>query len=115
MNELNSWNNGTSKSSILKFLQKINKVGSEDYIPPEERIAVFDNDGTLWCEKPLPIQADFLLRKIGQMTQKNSTLKSRQPWKAVAEKDYSWLSNAIKKHYQGDDSDLKMMTEGILA
>lgn len=114
MNELNSWTNGESKSSILHFLSTITKVGSKNYVPPEERVAVFDNDGTLWCEKPLPIQADFLLRKIGLMAQQNPSLKNKQPWKAVSEKNYDWLSDVIKKHYQGDDRDLKLMTDGIL-
>jgi len=45
-------------------------------------VAVFDNDGTLWCEKPMPIQLDFILRRLVQMAQEQPELRERQPWKA---------------------------------
>jgi phosphoserine phosphatase len=83
-------------------------------VPPEARVAVFDNDGTLWCEKPMPVQADFLLRRVGEMAQQNPVFRSRQPWKAVVEQDYDWLSDAITKHYQGDDGDLHEMAGCLL-
>jgi phosphoglycolate phosphatase-like HAD superfamily hydrolase len=114
LDPLPSWREGASKRAILNFVSLITQTGATDYVPPEARVAVFDNDGTLWCEKPLPIQADFLLRKIGEMTKEDPSLKSRQPWKAVVEKDYTWLSGAITHHYQGDDRDLNEMAEGLL-
>jgi hypothetical protein len=77
-------------------------------------VAVFDNDGTLWCEKPMPVQADFLLRRLARGAAANPSLVARQPWKAVIERDYRWLSNAITKHYQGDDSDLRVMADALL-
>ena len=81
---------------------------------PKERIAVFDNDGTLWCEKPMPIQADFLFRRLADMAEADPSLRDRQPWKAVVEKDFDWLGGALAKHYQGDDSNLKVMAGGLL-
>src|SRR5215510_8392297 len=112
---LSLWNEGKVKRSIIDFVNRVGTEGEPDYVPPEERIAVFDNDGTLWCEKPLPIQADFLLRRIGEQAVEDPSLLDKQPWKAVAEKDYKWLSNVITKHYNGDDSDLKLMAAGLLA
>jgi phosphoglycolate phosphatase-like HAD superfamily hydrolase len=106
---LPSWNDTPTRQAIVDFVDQASAS-----IPPEERIAVFDNDGTLWCEKPLPIQADFLLRRLGVMAERDLALRDKQPWKAAYEKDYAWLSNVITKHYQGDDSDLKLMAGGLL-
>jgi len=112
---LPSWNDGATKAAILDFVARVTNEGAKSFVPPEARIAVFDNDGTLWCEKPLPIQADFLLGKIGEQAGKDASLRGRQPWKAVWEKDYKWLSDTITKYYRGDDSDLKVMMGGLLA
>jgi phosphoserine phosphatase len=112
---LSSWNDTPTRQAIEQFVASVTTEGGPGYVPPEERTAVFDNDGTLWCEKPLPIQADFLLRRIGEMAQENPSLRDRQPWKAVAAKDYAWLSGVITKHYHGDDSDLMEMAAGLLA
>ncbi len=108
---LPSWSDTETKKTIVSFVES---VAGEGGLPPEERVAVFDNDGTLWCEQPMPIQADFLLRRIGEMAQQDPSLTARQPWKAVAEKNYGWLSQAIVKHYEGDDSDLRVMAAGLL-
>jgi phosphoglycolate phosphatase-like HAD superfamily hydrolase len=111
---LSLWNEGETKRAIVDFVARVTKEGSGDFVPAEARIAVFDNDGTLWCEKPLQIQADFLFRRLAWMVEQDSSLCTRQPWKAVVEKDYDWLGNVITKHYQGDDSDLKLMAGGLL-
>jgi phosphoglycolate phosphatase-like HAD superfamily hydrolase len=111
---LPSWNDGATKRALLEFLAHSTKDGGPEYIPESERVAVFDNDGTLWCEKPLPVQADFLLDAVGKMAEHDPSLRERQPWKAVLEKDYRWLSGVIEKHYRGDDSDLKVMAGGLL-
>ena len=84
-------------------------------MPPEERIATFDNDGTLWCEKPLPIQLAFILQRLAAMATADETLRGRQPWKAAYEQDYGWLGGVIDKHYAGDDSDVKVLMGGLLA
>ncbi|MGH2583559.1 MAG: HAD family hydrolase [Dehalococcoidia bacterium] len=111
---LASWNDGKSKRAVVEFVRQVTDASSASFVPPESRVAVFDNDGTLWCEKPMPIQADFLLRRVGEMAAQDASLRTRQPFKAVAEKDYAWLSGAITKHYHGDDSDLKEMAAGLL-
>ena len=111
---LASWNDTPTRAAITDFVAQVTQPDSRHFVLPEGRVAVFDNDGTLWTEKPLPIQADFLLRRIGEMGAADPSLTSRQPWKAVAEKDYAWLSGVITKHYNGDDSDLKVLAGGIL-
>ena len=61
---LPSWNDTAAKQSIIVFVQKVTKQGGPDFVPPAERIAVFDNDGTLWCENPMPFQAAFAISEI---------------------------------------------------
>jgi hypothetical protein len=112
---LASWRDTPARAAIIDFVEATTTEGDPDFLPAAERVAAFDNDGTLWCEKPLPIQADFLFRRLGEMAAADSSLVSRQPWKAVVEKEYDWLSGAITKHYEGDDSDLKVMAGGLLA
>jgi hypothetical protein len=65
--------------------------GAAQEVPPEERIAVFDNDGTLWCEKPMPIELGFILQRLAAMAEQDASLRDRQPWKAAHKKDYGWL------------------------
>jgi hypothetical protein len=76
---LPSWNDGPVKQGILAFIAKVTKEGSPDFLPPAERIAVFDNDGTLWCEKPMYIQMDFLLRKLAAAAEADPSLQTQQP------------------------------------
>jgi phosphoglycolate phosphatase-like HAD superfamily hydrolase len=78
-------------------------------------VAVFDNDGTLWCEKPLPIQADFILRRLYEMAEADPDLRSRQPWKAAFERDYGWLGTVLEEHYAGDDTNVGTLLSGVLA
>ena len=78
-------------------------------MPPEERVAVFDNDGTLWCEKPMPVELGFILERLAASAEADAALRDRQPWKAAYEKDYAWLGGVIDKHYAGDDSDVKVL------
>jgi hypothetical protein len=106
---LPSWIDGTSKRAIVGFVQDSGAV------PAEERVAVFDNDGTLWCEKPMPIQLDFILRRFVEMAEATPELRDRQPWKAAYERDYGWLGALMAEHYAGDDSNVKILAAGILA
>jgi hypothetical protein len=115
LDPLPSWQEGPSKRAVLDFVREVSEAGGARFVPIEERVAVFDNDGTLWCEKPMPVQADFLLQRVGEMAAADPSLRSRQPWKAVSEHDYRWLGNAISHHYLGDDSDLKQMEQGLLS
>ncbi len=76
---------------------------------------MFDNDGTLWCEKPMPIQLDFILRRFAEMATADATLAQRQPWKATVERDYAWFANVMAEHYAGDDTNVKVLLAGVLA
>ena len=109
MGSLPSWNDTGTRESIVAFVE-----GAAQDVPPEERIAVFDNDGTLWCEKPMPIELGFILERLAEMAEQDSSLRDRQPWKAAHENDYAWLGGVITKHYGGDDSDVKVLMGGIL-
>ena len=111
---LPSWHDTPTKKTILDFVASVTDASSAKYLAPAERIAAFDNDGTLWCEKPMYIQFDYLLRKLAAQAESDPALRSQLPWKAAWEVDYDWLGGAITKHYQGDDSDLKVLLSGIL-
>ena len=84
-------------------------------VPVEERVATFDNDGTLWCEKPMPIQADFILRRLFEMAEADPELRERQPWKAAYERVYGWLGKVMAEHYAGDDTNVRTLLAGVLA
>ena len=66
---LSSWRDGPTKQRIIDFVARTTGDGRSAAVPSEERVAVFDNDGTLWCEKPMPIQLDFILRRLAEMAQ----------------------------------------------
>jgi phosphoserine phosphatase len=110
---LQSWREGAAKQAIRDFVERTSS--GADAVPVEERVAVFDNDGTLWCEKPMPIQLDFILRRLVEMAEAKPELRDRQPWKAAYEKDYGWLGALMAEHYAGDDSNVKILAGGILA
>jgi len=112
---LPSWREGAARQAIVDFVTRVTGVGGSQPVPVEERIAVFDNDGTLWTEKPMPIQLDFILRRLVEMATADETLRDRQPWKAAYTRDYAWIVQAIYKHYAGDDSDIPALAGGILA
>ena len=111
---LASWNDGPAATAIREFVERVTTEGSPEFVPPDERVAVFDNDGTLWCEKPMPIELDFILQRLAAMAEEDASLRGRQPWKAAYDRDYGWLGDVITKHYHGDDSDVKVLLAGIL-
>ena len=111
---LESWNDTATKSAIIDFVDRVTTEGGPDFVAPEARIAVFDNDGTLWCEKPMYIQLDFLLRRFKEQAQADPSLRERQPYKAAYSGDLTWLGDAVTKHYQGDDTDLQPLLAAIL-
>jgi phosphoglycolate phosphatase-like HAD superfamily hydrolase len=108
---LPSWRDTPTRAAVTRFVERVTGPGG---VPPAERIAVFDNDGTLWSEKPMPIQADFLLRRLAEQVAADPSLAARQPWKAVAERDHAWFDAAITEHYEGDDTRLNTMAAGLL-
>jgi phosphoglycolate phosphatase-like HAD superfamily hydrolase len=111
---LKSWREGAARQAIVDFVDRTPSDGA-DAIPAADRVAVFDNDGTLWCEKPMPIQLDFILRRLVEMTHEDPGLADRQPWKAAREKDAAWLNSVITDHYAGDDGKVQVLAGGILA
>ena len=80
---LPSWNDGTPKSAILGFVACVTMQGGADFVPPPERIAAFDNDGTLCCEQPLQTQFFFLFDQVKELSARDPALGERQPFKAV--------------------------------
>ena len=103
MTMLASWNDTATRQAIESYVEAATG----------DRVAVFDNDGTLWCEKPMPIQLDFTLRHWAAMAEHDLSLRTRQPFKAAYEQDYDWLGAAMAKHYEGDDGDLKLMMGAV--
>ncbi|MGO8882833.1 MAG: HAD family hydrolase [Streptosporangiaceae bacterium] len=91
---LPSWTDGLAKAQILEFVWSVTEPG-RSFVPASDRVAAFDNDGTLWCEKPMSPQADFLLRRWKEMTRAHPGLAKKQPWKAVAGGDKKWLAEIL--------------------
>ena len=93
MNEqsaLPGWVHGPARSAVLEFIRSETTPG-DSFVPASARIATFDTDGTLWCEKPLYVQADFLVRRFVAMVKEDPRLAQEQPYKAVVEDDREWL------------------------
>src|SRR3954451_13865149 len=111
---LSSWGDGPTKQAIVDFVAATTGRDGSKPVPVEDRVAVFDNDGTLWCETPLPIQMDFILRRFAEMAATDPSLAERQPWKATVERDYGWFSQVMKEHYAGDETNVKTLAGGVL-
>jgi phosphoglycolate phosphatase-like HAD superfamily hydrolase len=112
---LDSWNDGPAKAAIVDFVGRVTAQADPEFVPPEARIAVFDNDGTLWCEKPAYIQLDFLVRRLAEQAAADASLREKQPYQAAAAGDLSWFGEAVTKHYNGDDSDVKVLAGAVLS
>src|SRR5215203_305674 len=106
---LSTWRDTPVREAIVAFVERV-----RDQVPVEQRVAVFDNDGTLWCEKPMPIQLDFILRRFVDMADADHALRDQQPWKAAHERDHAWLNEVMQAHYAGDDRLLKVFAAGLL-
>jgi phosphoserine phosphatase len=89
---LPSWNNGQVKESIIKFVTDVTTQGSSDFVPVAERIAVFDNDGTLWSEKPFYNQFAFIVDRVKEMAPQHPEWREQQPFKAILEGDKETLA-----------------------
>ncbi len=90
---LSLWNDSPTKTAILDFVESVSDEGSIDFVPQEDRIAVFDNDGTLWCEMPLYFQLLFGIDLAIEEAKKNPALASREPFKSLMAGD---LAGALK-------------------
>jgi phosphoglycolate phosphatase-like HAD superfamily hydrolase len=84
---LPSWNEGPAKKAIIEFVRVVTDKSSSDYVPPEERIATFDNDGTLWAEQPLFFQGYFAFDRVKALAPQHPEWKEEQPFKALIEND----------------------------
>jgi hypothetical protein len=91
---LPSWNDGAARTAILEFVQAVTGPGPSR-VPPADRIATFDNDGTLWCEKPQYVEAEFVFRRWREMIAADPAKANEQPYKALAEDDQTWLSSLL--------------------
>ncbi len=91
---LPSWNEGSTKQAIVSFVVAVTREGSPDFVPPAERIATFDNDGTLWVEHPMYTQLAFALDRVKTMAPLHPEWKDTQPFKAVLEDDMKTLAEA---------------------
>ncbi len=111
---MDSWRDGPTKSAIVDFVGRVTTAGA-DFVEPEARIAVFDNDGTLWVEKPAYVQLDFLVRRLAAQAAADPSLAERQPYAAAASGDLAWFGDAVTKHYDGEDSGLKLLAGGVLS
>ena len=87
MDPLLSWNDGPVKQRILRFVEKVTKENGPDYVPPAECIAIFDSDGTLWPERPLPIELYFVIQRLRQLAPKHPQWRKTPPFKALFEKN----------------------------
>ena len=88
---LPSWNDGAAKTAITGFVAAVIKDSGPEFVPPAERIAVFDNDGTLWCEQPVYFQAAFALDQVKAMAPQHPEWRQQQPFKAFLDGDRAGL------------------------
>ncbi len=94
---LPSWNDGPAKSAITDFVQRVTTEGTPDFVPCAERIAVFDNDGTLWSEQPVYFQLLFAIDRVKQLAPQHPDWRTTQPFKSVLDGDMHALSQSGKK------------------
>jgi phosphoglycolate phosphatase-like HAD superfamily hydrolase len=102
---LPSWNDGAAKQAILGFVLRVTKQDSPDFVPMPERIATFDNDGTLWSEQPIYIQLAFAFDRVRELAPQHPEWKTKEPFKSV-------LSGDLKKAIGGGE---KALGEIIMA
>jgi phosphoserine phosphatase len=91
-NPLPSWRDGKAKQSILDFVASVTREGSPGFVPVSQRVATFDNDGTLWCEHPMYVQMAFALDQVKERASEHPEWKKKQPFKAVLNGDMKALA-----------------------
>ncbi|WP_431279400.1 HAD family hydrolase [Leifsonia poae] len=109
---LPSWRDTDTRSAIESFVASVT-TGAHP-VPVEERVAVFDNDGTLWIEKPMPTQLLYVVEQWRARLRADPSLAQEQPYTAVASGDMSWIAASVDKHYAGDDSDLRTLIGALV-
>src|SRR5207302_2985055 len=88
---LPSWNDTAPKKAIIAFVEKVTKEGSPDFVRPEERIAAFDNDGTLWAEKPIYFQFQFAIDRVKALASRHPEWKQQPPFNYILAGDMKAL------------------------
>ncbi len=111
---LPAWRDGQARAAVLDFVERVTEMEGAEFVEPTDRVAVFDNDGTLWCEKPMQIELGFMLLRFAEMARADANLRERQPWKTAVDGDYTWLRDAVAKHYAGDDGDITVLVGGLV-
>jgi len=94
---LPSWNDSAPKRAILDFVDRVTRAGESDFVPTEERIATFDNDGTLWAEQPVYVQFAFAIDRVRAAVAEHPERKTQQPFKAALEGDLKTLAASGEK------------------
>jgi hypothetical protein len=94
---LPSWNDGPSKKAVIEFVTKVTKESSPEFVPVKERIATFDNDGTLWVEQPMYTQLAFALDRVKALASQHPDWKEKQPFKTVLDGDVKGMAAAGQK------------------
>jgi phosphoserine phosphatase len=97
---LPSWNSGATKKAIVEFVTKITTAGSPDFVPPADRVATFDQDGTLWVEHPMYTQVLYCLDRVGVLVKEKPELKDREPFKTVLSGNRAALAELSMKDQQ---------------
>jgi phosphoglycolate phosphatase-like HAD superfamily hydrolase len=90
---LSSWNDTSTKQAIVSFVERVATEGGDDYVTSEERIAVFDNDGTLWCEQPMYFQLLFALDRVRALADEHPEWQTQQPFAAVIANDRAAMAS----------------------
>ncbi len=95
--DLPSWNDGAAKQGIVDFVSAVTTAGGSDYVAPAERVAVFDNDGTLWSEQPMYVQLAFVLDRIKTLAPQHPEWKDTEPFKSVLAGDVAGIAASGEK------------------
>ena len=94
---LPSWNEGATKTAIVEFVRRVAAAGSPEFVPPAERIAVFDNDGTLWGEQPMYVQMAFAFDRVKALAPQHPEWATQEPFAALLKGDMKRVAAAGEK------------------
>lgn len=97
VDRLPSWNAGAVKAAIVEFVERSSDDASADFVAPADRVAAFDNDGTLWVEQPMPPQAPFLLNKLVGVVRDDPSLADREPYRSIVNQDSEFLGGVARQ------------------
>ncbi len=106
---LPSWNHGAVKSAIVDFVERSSDAASADFVALADRVAAFDNDGTLWVEQPMPPQAPFLLNKLVEMVKADPSLAGREPFRSIVSQDPEFFAGVASQ----DPAAIELFLRGI--